>query len=336
MNPVDLNNPVIVVSMSDFMRFKRCRKSADLQLRHGLEPLADKEVMARGREFHALVEAYALAQQLTVMPNVATEARLTKLKNMLAESDLTMKDVAEQYLTRQWNIGPEWIHYVEEPIYTLLLPSGAAWNGKHDAAPSPAVYLRTTFDLIYSDTDAWLVGRDYKTFQKASKHDNDLDFQGKIEMAVLQRKYETRSARFEYVNVRQTPPDVVKDKQGNCWTEAECYSTDDFYPSAYELDGIWRETQNVAKDLLGCLASDDPYVWYRADLKGDLPHSCGRCFVKELCKSEAMFGGLSSDTISMYARPREYVEIQLADMSVVVEKPREFTPFRDPIGEPVA
>ena len=117
-------------------------------------------------------------------------------------------------------------------------------------------------------------------------------------MAVLQHRYETDRARFEYINVRQTPPDVVKDKSGGKWREDECYSVDDFYPSAHELEGIWRETQHVARELLGCLASDDPYVWYRVDLKGQSPHTCAQCFVKALCKDEAMFGGLSAQTSS--------------------------------------
>ena len=168
MNHVDLSNPAIVVSMSDFARFKRCRKASDLTFRHGLEPLADKEVMARGRAFHAMVEAYTLAQMLSVVDNVELEHRLRKLKALLAESDIDdMKTVVEQYLTRRWTIAPECMGFVEEPIYTLLLHTGAAWNGKHDERPSPAVYLRTTFDLIYKDDDAWIVGRDYKTFAKA-------------------------------------------------------------------------------------------------------------------------------------------------------------------------
>jgi hypothetical protein len=328
MNHVDLSNPAIVVSMSDFQRFKRCRKSSDLTFRHGLEPLADKEAMARGRAFHAMLEAYTLAQMLSVVESLDLERRLRKLKALLAESDLgDMKAVAEQYITRKWNIEPASLGFVEEPIYTLLLPTGAAWNGKHDDRPSPAVYLRTTFDLIYKDPDAWIVGRDYKTFAKAVTHDNDLDFQGKIEMAVLQHKYQTTHARFEYENVRQTPPDVVKDKSGGMWREDECYSTDDFYPSEYELNGIWSETKNVARDLLGCLASDDPYVWYRTDLKGNLPHACGQCFVKDLCKDEAMFGALSAQTIEQYAKPREYVVTNIDGLSVMAEKPREFVPF---------
>lgn len=329
MKHVDLANEAIVVSMSDFMRFKRCRKASDLTFRHGLEPLADKEAMARGRAFHAMVEAYALAQMLTVFddPDHVIEKRLTKLKNVLAESDLgDMRAVAEQYLTRRWHIQAEAIHHVEEPLYTLLLPGGAVWNGKHDTFPSPAVYLRTTFDLIYNDPDSWIVGRDYKTFSKNVTHDNDLDFQGKIEMAVLQHRFNTKRARFEYENVRQTPPDVVKDKSGGKWRADECYSTDDFYPSDYEIEGIWRETQNVARDLLGCLASDDPYVWYRTDLKGNSPHTCVQCLVKDLCKDEAMFGALSATTIEQFARPREYVALD--GMNAWTEKPREFVPFR--------
>lgn len=329
MNHVDLANPAIVVSMSDFARFKRCRKAADLTFHHGLEPLADKEVMARGRAFHAMMEAYTLAQQLSVVEDIGIEQRLRKLKALLAESDLgEMKAVAEQYLTRKWNIAPECIASAEVPVYTRLLEPGAAWNGKHDERPSPAVYLRTTFDLIYQDADGWIVGRDYKTFSKAASHDNDLDFQGKIEMAVLQHHYDSNHARFEYINVRQTPPDVVKDKSGGSWREDECYSTDDFYPSEYELSGIWRETQHVARELLGCLASDDPYVWYRTDLKGTSPHTCGQCFVKDLCKDEAMFGGLSVSTIEQWAKPREYVVTNIDGLAVLAEKPREFVPFK--------
>lgn len=335
MNHINLHAPAIVVSMSDFQRFKRCRKSADLTFRHGLEPLADREVMMRGRQFHAMMEAYALAQALKVLPNAEYMERLRKLRNALAESDLgEMKTVAEQYLARRWNVQPEAIAFIEEPIYTLLLQRGDAWNGKHDDVASPAIYLRTTFDLIYKDTDAWAVGREYKTFSKNVTHDNDLDFQGKIEMAVMQKRYNTRHARFEYINVRQTPPDVVKDKQGGMWREDECYITNDFYPSDAELAGIWAETQAVARDLLGCLSSADPYVWYRTDLKGSSPYTCGSCLVKDLCKAEAMFGGLSDDTLMMYARPRQYQQVNIASdyadsITVITEPPREYTPFRN-------
>ena len=130
-------------------------------------------------------------------------------------------------------------------------------------------------------------------------------------------------ARFEYINVRQTPPDVVKDKSGGSWREDECYSTDDFYPSEYELTGIWRETQHVARDLLACLASDDPYVWYRIDLKGTSPHTCGQCFVKDLCKDEAMFGASQPThrAVCQAARVRRHEDRRYV---VLAEKPREF------------
>ena len=329
MNHVDLRNPAIVVSMSDLRSFKRCRKSSDLTYRQGLEPLADREAMARGRAFHALMEAYALSQVLTCFDTLPYEQRLAKLRNALAESDLgEMKVVAEQYILRRWAIAPERIHHIEEPTYTKLLERGEAWNGKHDDYPSPAVYLRTTFDLIYQDDDAWGVGREYKTFVKNVTYDNDLDFQGKIEMAVMQKHYATKHARFEYINVRQTPPDVVKDKQGGSWREDECYIKQDFYPSDAEIESIWGETRAVARDLLGCLASSDPFVWYRVDLKGNSPHTCGTCLVKDLCKDEAMFGGLSADTIAQYAQPREYVETTVDSIDLIAEKPREFRPFQ--------
>ena len=183
-----------------------------------------------------MVEAYALSQMLSVVENVELEQRLRKLKALLAESDIDdMKAVVEQYLTRRWNIAPESIASAEVPVYTLLLPTGDAWNGKPRrpavAGDLPAHHLR----LDLPRRRRWIVGRDYKTFSKNVTHDNDLDFQGKIEMAVLQHHYKTDRARFEYINVRQTPPDVVKDKSGGKWREDECYSTDDFYPSAYEL-----------------------------------------------------------------------------------------------------
>jgi hypothetical protein len=321
-----LEGDSIVVSMTDFQRFKRCRKLADLTFHHGLEPLADKEVMARGRAFHAIMEAYALQRVIeTIDDNQRFQDRLFKLINALGESDIDqIKAVAEQYILRRWNIAGECIGNIESPIYTMLLDKGQAWAGKH-GAPSPALWLRNTPDLIYKDPDAWITGREYKTFEKAVNYDNDLDFQGKISMAVMQKHFNTRHARFEYINVRQTPPDVPKDKAGNVWREDECYTTVDFYPSDAELESIWRETQSVGKNLLGCLFGDDPFDWYRVDLKGNSPHTCGQCFVKNLCKDEAMQGGLSADTIWQYTKPREYVFND--DLGTWVEKPREFTPF---------
>ena len=42
---------------------------------------------------------------------------------------------------------------------------------------------------------------------------------------------------------------------------------------------------------------------------------------------------LSADTIAQYAKPREYVVTQINGLSVLAERPREFTPFRGATNE---
>lgn len=323
---ITLEQDAIVVSMSDLQRFKRCRKAADLTYRQGLEPRADKESMAKGRAIHAIFEAFAITRMLAVEHNDKLYARLLKLKDALhqVEGIEELSLVASAYIEHEWDIEPERILNVEGPVYTLLLPKGAValkdWV-------SPPVWLRTTFDMIFKDADDWVVGLDWKTFVNNVTMDVDLDFQGKIECVVLRKKYETDRARFEYRNIRQTPPNVKKDAKGGMWAPHECYFKVPLYPSQVECDMIWAETQEVAKDLLRCLGADNPAVWYRVDLKGVSPHTCGSCLVKELCKSEAMFGGLDAATIEGLAKPRNYTHVELPDgTKAYTEAPREFHP----------
>lgn len=242
-----------------------------------------------GTDFHRILEAEAKGE---MWPNNS------------------MQDVAYQYIKH--NPLPEDILGIEEPVYAKLLDRAPiGYESRHGVDYSPEVWLRCTFDLIYRRPDGWVVARDYKTFDKDVTADVDLDFQSRLYTAVLRRRY-GNDVEFEFVNVRRTPPNVPKDKAGKWWTPEECYHTVPIYLSGHEVNEIWRESQDAARDLVRARYEKR---WYRQPLKSG-PHSCGSCFYREMCKMDLAQGGLGPDDLENLSTeraplvlPEEYIKV---------------------------
>jgi hypothetical protein len=191
-----------------------------------------------------------------------------------------------------------------------------------------AVYIRCTFDEIYLDKEGWIIGLDYKTFQAHTAWDVDLDFQGRIYLAALQRLFPKYNVRFEYERIRQSAPGTPrgdsqylrleedtwwqynkagdKRKRAELWTVEECYETIDLIIDQDEMNVLWEETKfNVMELLVRQKASQTmPGAWGRTTNKGN----CSWCYFKTLCKSDLQ-GTLDEQTIELLANVRKPMEI---------------------------
>lgn len=198
-----------------------------------------------------------------------------------------MAEVARQYL--KYNPLPEDIKGAEVKTYVRLLPN---------------VILRCTFDLIYQK-QTLLVARDYKTFDRAPSLDVDLDFQGRLYIAQLAHMPGSKEFQtvFEYENVRRCPPGTKNSK--GVWSPAECYIRETMVISQGEIETVWADAQEAANALLTMYERNR---WYRSPLKVG-PHSCGSCFVKNLCLAELQNGVLDDQTISLLSVPRKPLEM---------------------------
>lgn len=269
----------IVFSSSAIAAFKRCPKSYQFGYEMMLEPPpftkkseagTVKDYVYMGSEIHAEFEG---AADNDVLPGKGRALSI---------------DVAETYL-RHFPLPPN-ILSADKPAYTkLLAPQG-----------SPEVYVRTTFDLVYEKGDGTIVGRDYKTFEKAPTLDLDLDFQGRIYVAALARKYPGHPIEFEYEYVRRVPPGTKNSK--GFWTPQDCYLNFPLVISKREADEVWRETQWVAEAMLR--TKESGHYW-RTDLKGASPFTCGSCFYKNICKAELEHGELDESALAILAPTRK-------------------------------
>ena len=251
-----------VLSSSAIAAYKRCPKSYELGYVMGLEPFGTSTTaLEQGSEVHRmLAEATCGAFVL---------------------DGVGMGEVVDTYLAV--NHLPNKILHVEEPVYTEILPG---------------VYIRTTFDLVYEREDGVIVGRDYKTFDRAPSLDIDLDFQGRIYIAALMRKYPGRDVEFEYEYIRRVPPGTKNSK--GVWSNEECYLNIPLVISKQEAEQLWTETQWVVEKML---ADEERHQFARHDLKVG-PHSCGSCFFRDLCKAELQHGGLDETDLAILAPTR--------------------------------
>jgi hypothetical protein len=255
----------IVFSSSAIAAYKRCPKSYDLGYERGLEPVTIPEYVEQGASFHALM------------------AMAAKGDYAFPDTGDGMTDVARAYLEHK--PLPEGVLMVEEPLYTPLIDG---------------VYLRTTFDLVYERPDGTIVGRDYKTFERAPTLDLDLDFQGRIYISALMLKFPGRPVEFEYEYVRRSVPGTKNSK--GYWTERDCYLNFPLVISRREAEDIWRETQWVAEAML---VSRETGRYWRTDLKGSSPFTCGSCFYRDLCKAELEHGQLDEQDLAILAPNRK-------------------------------
>ena len=267
----------VVFSSSAIAAFKRCPKSFQLGYEMGLEPSTTiKQYVHDGSSFHAIM---------------AAESKGESWGDVFGGD---MLDVAAAYLRARPR--PENRLMIEEPLYTLLAgPSNSTLDWYE-----PDIYIRTTFDLVYQREDGTIVGRDYKTFEKSPTLDLDLDFQGRVYVAALQRRYPECPVEFEYEYVRRVPPGTKNSK--GFWTPQDCYLTFPLVISKREADAVWEETQWVAEAML---QARERNRYWRTDLKGSSPFTCGSCFYRDLCKAELEHGELTDQDLAILAPTRK-------------------------------
>ncbi len=279
----------LVVSMTDFSQFKRCRKLFDFSFVRGLAPRGESNVaMQLGSDFHHLVAQAARGEALD-------------------ENEMT--PVARAYL--ETHPLPQKILYVEEPLFTLVQE---AWNGR------PAIYLRTTFDLVYLRAPGVYVARDYKTFAAAPSLDVDLDFQGRVYTVALQRYlseiHSSARVEFEWEYVRRELSRPLKGKGDVEWTPEERYVNVPMVMSDLESQTTWEEIQQTALDLVRAI---EEKRLYRQDLKAG-PHSCSFCAYQRLCVSEYHQGALSNIDLELLAVPAD--PLRGATQNSILSDPR--------------
>jgi hypothetical protein len=256
--------------MSAVSTFMRCKKKYEYMYEHLLDGSKENEAMAEGTAFHAIMAEYARTGRLT-------------------DADSPMGDVARVYLTHK--TFPTSVVRVEDPLYIPFLEG---------------VFIRGTCDLIYKDEDGTLVIRDWKTFARLPSLDSDLDFQARLYIALVMRQYKTTNVRFEHEYVRKTPPNVPKDKAGNCWSPDECYINTTIVASLKETMTIVKE---VTIELENLLRTRETGGYTRTNLKGGGFDSCASCSVKEICKAELTSGELNDSLLYGISRKRERIEI---------------------------
>lgn len=302
----------LIFSMSQISTYIDCKKKYQLGYEMLLEPKPNPDrPMFKGTEFHK-VAAYQTTQMWPHLPkmenpDVSEEAQELWLA-WWQHRGITKHDRKRRVLG------------VESPIY---VPVGVQTN-----TPGQDVYLRCTFDEIYLDKEGWIVGLDYKTFERDSSPDEELDFQGRIYLASLARMFPTYNIRFEYERIRQSNPGTPrgsattlrceegvwwqynkagdKRKRAELWTVEECYATIDLLATKDEQDMLWDETKfNIMELLVRQRAAQTiPGAWGRTTNKS----TCQFCYYKGLCKAELQ-GTLDDQTIELLANRRDPLEI---------------------------
>lgn len=285
--------------MSALQSFKRCPKSFYYkEVLHREGPTSER--VQEGSEFHEILE-YAARY-------VKGLVTFDELKAHCAGRD--MFPVAQEYLQHHPLPTAEDILLIEDPIYTMLLPEDV----EHSL---PAVFVRTTYDKVWRDENGWIVGDDYKTFSKMPSGDalmGDLDFQARLYMKTLQLLFNTLDVKFRWRYVRNEVARELKGQGLVAWPIDERYVDVEIVAAQHELNEIWLETQAIAwriRHLLVAQRLDAELanfpmesLFYRVDLKGSSPHTCGQCFVRDLCKAHLAQGELDDQTIDIVSLPR--------------------------------
>jgi hypothetical protein len=301
----------LIFSMSQLKTYIECRKKYQLGYEMNLEPQQGDGPMSRGTEFHKWAEYLTSSKWDNLVSVAEPEA---SLETIAVYNAWWVHRGKEKHDKKKRVLG------VEQSIYTPL--------DVHTGIPGQQVYLRCTFDEIYLDKEGWIVGFDYKTFAKLMPWDVDLDFQGRLYIAALQKLFPTYSVRFEYERIRQSAPGTPrgaaaglrleegtwwiynaagnKRKRAEVWTPEECYETIDLVVPQTELDELWEETLFNVTELLvrRKVAETMPGAWGRQTNK----FTCGMCYYKDLCKSDLQ-GTLDEGTIAILATRREPLEI---------------------------
>jgi len=290
---------VLLLSSTSLQAFKRCRKSYQLGYIKGLTPTESRGVIQFGIDFHKYAEIDA-----KMVAGIPLEDGYAE--KWLERHDDPMGRVYDAYRCEFGLPAKEQILGVERAVWFRVVGN---------------VLLRMTYDLIYEDEHGWIVDRDYKTFSKMPTIDVDLDFQGRLFMAGLAAMFPGRKIRREYHNVRQELGRELKGKGYVEWTREERYHIVPLVVSRAQLETTRREAIFVAHEIADSADRfDGPF--YRTELKGDMPHACGQCFVKEACKKD-LAGQLDEQTIDLLYDVRKPFEAP--DMAQVIDLTKDLT-----------
>lgn len=282
----------LVISMTGFQNFRRCRKLFQLSQLFEYKP-KEKEgtAAASGRAFHELMH-YA--------------ARTGGSLPSEYPPDPDMLPVARAYL----NYKP--------------LPSGiiAAERG-YFAEIAPAVYIRASFDLVYQEDNRRVI-RDYKTFRMAPTLDPDLDFQANDYLVVGEIALGWPDAEFEWEYVRQELGRLLSGGKGKdaVWTD---WDMTDRYPSAPSLILSDIERATVKRELYECAldirAAIESGRFYRTGLRSHDPSvGCKGCFHRDLCLTERQHGRLDPQDIALLTMP--YDPAERVEPATMLDDPR--------------
>ncbi len=302
----------LVFSMSQISTYVDCKKKYQLGYEMNLEPkVSDETAMSKGTAFHKQAQ-YRTTLLWPHLPQIEPPDASHETQDLY--------DAWWLYRGKEKHEKKKRVLGVEAPLYIPLEIN----TGLLDQA----VYIRCTFDEIYLDKEGWIIGLDYKTFQAHTAWDVDLDFQGRIYLAALQRLFPKYNVRFEYERIRQSAPGTPrgdsqylrleedtwwqynkagdKRKRAELWTVEECYETIDLIIDQDEMNVLWEETKfNVMELLVRQKASQTmPGAWGRTTNKGN----CSWCYFKTLCKSDLQ-GTLDEQTIELLANVRKPMEI---------------------------
>lgn len=302
----------LIFSSSQLSTYNQCKKQHQLAYEMLLEPKRNEDnAMDKGTAFHK----WAQFQTTQFNDNLTPIEPPSVDDNTINVWSAWWKHRGEaKHESKRSVLG------VESPIYTPL---------EVDIGGPIACYLRCTFDEIYLDKKGWIVGLDYKTFTKLDPWDVDLDFQGRLYIAALEKLFPGYNVRFEYERVRQVPPGTPrgnveslrlegetwwqynkagdKRKRAEVWEVDECYETIDLVCPQNELDALWDETLYNVQELMvrrRLAERGMAGTWPRQTNK----FICKSCYYKDLCKAD-LAGTLDEQTILLMANIRTPLEI---------------------------
>lgn len=269
----------LVLSMTSFQNFRRCRKLFQLSALLEYNPRRDSSAAMAGRAFHELMH-YA--------------ARTGGSLPSEYPPDPDMLPVARAYL--QYKPLPEGIIAAERGFFAEIAPN---------------VYIRASFDLVYQ-TDGRRVIRDYKTFRVAPTLDPDLDFQANDYLIVGELALGWPDAEFEWEYVRQELGRLLSGGKGKeaVWTD---WDMNERYPYAPTLILSDVERATVKRELYDCAMDIKDTIergrFYRTGLRSHDPSvGCTGCFQRDLCLTERQHGRLDAQDIELLTTPFDPAE----------------------------
>lgn len=293
----------LVLSMTEFGMFRRCRKKFELGAIMGLSPRRDTEAASNGRDFHSIMEW--VAKNGGEYPQENT----LQLKPFAA-----MLPVAQAYYD----------HLVDKDELSHFDAGNliSAERG-YFAEIGPNIFIRTSFDLVFLDDGEGCV-QDYKTFTKAPSLDaeSDLDPQANEYLLVAAAAMpQLGRLKFRWEYVRQELGRMLKKGPAAVytpWEREERYYRQELIVSDDVMNTVRKELYDCALDVREAIERGR---YYRQGLNSG-PHGCSSCFYKDLCKAELFHGSLDDQTLaalSTYDDPaqRTSAETMLADPRVL-------------------